>query len=335
MVARRLVWAGAGAAVIAVAVAVVMLSDDTSPQADGQPKASASAPPAASGSTTTAGVAPSIPAVTPTAKATATATATATPTSAPRSAAAPEVGEAVAVYYLGDTGTHVALYREWHKTTARDHVSAAVQRMLTPPADPDYQTLWPIGTTLGSVRIVRDLATVDFSSEVLQGGQGGSAAACQMLQQLVWTVTGANPSIRRVAVSAQGRTEGVISQWWGVGCGPDVPLVRHSPAYDVLAPVQISTYNDGDPVRSRFSFGGEATVFEGTVSWSVVGGGGTVLASGSAHASKGAPERGLWQANVVLPGVQPGDGVQLRAWEASAKDGSVTNLDTKTVVITR
>jgi hypothetical protein len=110
-------------------------------------------------------------------------------------------------------------------------------------------------------------------------------------------------------------------------------MTRHAPSYDVLAPVQISTYNDGDRVKSRFSFGGEATVFEATVSWSVVDAAGKQLAGGSTNASVGAPERGGWQAIVVLDGVQKGDVVQLRAWETSMKDGSVQDLDTKTVTI--
>jgi hypothetical protein len=206
--------------------------------------------------------------------------------------------------------------------------------MLDKPLDPDYQTLWPSATFVNTLQIGGGEATVGLSAPALTG-HAGSEAACLTLQQLVWTVTAADPTIKRVTLSVEGQTQGVVSQWWGVGCGPDGPMTRHAPSYDVLAPVQISTYNDGDRVKSRFSFGGEATVFEATVSWSVVDAAGKQLAGGSVQASAGAPARGQWQAIVVLDTVQPGDVVQLRAWETSMKDGSVTNLDTKNVTITR
>ncbi|MEO6712356.1 MAG: GerMN domain-containing protein [Mycobacteriales bacterium] len=247
-------------------------------------------------------------------------------------AAPPEAGTAKAIYYLGDTGTRIALYREWRKSSATDAVRGAIELMLAPPRDPDYQTLWPVGTKLQDVMVDGDVATVDLLAEAL-GGSGGSAAACTSLQQLVWTVTAANPAIKRVALSVDGRTQGVVSQWWGTGCGPDAPMARHTPAIEVQALVQISKFQEGDTVQSRFTFGGEATVFEAVVSWSVVDAAGKELQSGTTLATGGAPARGEWQAIVVLDGVQRGDVVELRAWEASAEDGRVTNLDTKKVTI--
>jgi germination protein M len=319
---RRKWQALAVAAVVVVVVAIGVQLARKNPAAPTVPAAPSSTRP-------TSATAPAPPASSPSGS-----SKPSSASSSSRPAPAARVGEAVAVYYLGDTGTRVALYREWHNTTARDHVRAALELMLNPPFDPDYTTLWPAGTRVRGVTVQRDLATVDLSAEVLQGGVGGSGSACQMLRQLVWTVTAADPKIHEVALTVEGRAEGVVSQWWGVGCGRDVPMVRATSSQsDEAAPVQISTYNEGDAVRSRFSFGGEAAVFEGAVSWSVVDAAGTVLARGSAHASKGAPARGLWQANVVLQGVKPGVVVQLRAWEASAKDGSVTNLDTKNVTI--
>jgi hypothetical protein len=76
------------------------------------------------------------------------------------------------------------------------------------------------------------------------------------------------------------------------------------------------------------AFGGTATVFEATVSWDLRQGD-RVLQEGFSTASIGAPGRGEWTAVADLP---PGDYV-LRAWESSAKDGSVTWLDTKRVTL--
>lgn len=321
---RRQAIGGACAAAVLVSAAIVvpLLARNTSP-----------APEPNLSPTVTATASGTAPSATPTAGGASTpAVSTSAPASTRPSAAAAALGEAVAVYYLGDTGTDFRLYREWRRTTATDHVRAAVELMLGRPLDPDYTTLWPTGTTVNSVTVTGDLATVDLGAAALRG-TGGSGAACRTLQQLVWTVTAANPAIHRVALSVEGRMQGVVSQWWGAGCGPDAPMVRHTPSFEVLAPVQILTYNDGDQVRSRFSFGGDATVFEAVVAWSVVDASGVQLAGGPAQASKGAPARGEWKANVVLKNVKKGDVVQLRAWESSPKDGSVTNLDTKTVTI--
>lgn len=249
------------------------------------------------------------------------------------SAGGTPVGEAVAVYYLGGTGRGVRLFREFRKTTARDHVRAAVELMLGAPLDGDYMTAWPTSTKVRSVAVSGDLATVDLSAAALPGGVV-SGVGCRTLQQLVWTVTAADTSIHRVLLSVEGRPQGGDTVKPHVGCGPDFPMTRMLPI-DFLAPVQISTYNEGDAVRRRFIFGGEATVFEGVVSWSVVDSTGAVLASGAAPVSKAAPARGQWQANVVLKDAKIGNVVVLRAWEASAKDGSVTNLDTKKVTISR
>jgi hypothetical protein len=207
--------------------------------------------------------------------------------------------------------------------------------MVSGALDNDYGTEWPAGTKVLGVTTDGDLATIDLNAPALTG-HAGSEHACLALQQLVWTVTATDNSIKRVSVTVEGQARGVVSNWWGVGCGPDEPMTRHSPAYEVLAPVQISSHNEGDTIRgNRFTFGGEASVFEATVSWSVVDASGMTLLEGHDNASVGAPERGSWQANVVLPGVKAGEQVELRAWETSMKDGSVKDLDTKKVTIGR
>ncbi|MDQ1708872.1 MAG: hypothetical protein QOG49_257, partial [Frankiaceae bacterium] len=276
---RRRQAIGAACAVIAFAggaAVVPLLSRNTSPApspgltAKPSPTPTVTAPPATN-ATPPAVVSPS-----PT-----------TASSAVGASSAP-VGPAVAaaVYYLHDTGTRLVLQREWRRVPQDDRVMSAVRLMLDKPLDPDYQTLWPSATFVNTLQIGGGEATVGLSAPALTG-HAGSEAACLSLQQLVWTVTAADPTIKRVTLSVEGQTQGVVSQWWGVGCGPDGPMTRHAPSYDVLAPVQISTYNDGDRVKSRFSFGGEATVFEATVSWSVVDAGGKQLAGGSAQASAG------------------------------------------------
>ncbi len=307
---RRTAMAATAAVGAVVAIALVapqMRAGDGKPGQVFTP--AASAPPAGTGTTPAATTAP--------------ARASATP------------GAALAVYYLHDTGKQIALSREFRKSPSPERIKTAVELMIAGPADPDYTTLWPEATTVRSVETKGEVATVDFTAAALVG-RGGSAAACRSLQQLVWTVTGTDNSVKRVHVTIDGRSAGIVSQWWGVECGHDVPMARHTPSFEVLTPVEISSHNEGDTIRgTRFTFGGEATVFEATVSWSVVDATGKTLLAGFDTATKGAPDRGLWQANVVLPGVKVGQQLELRAWESSAKDGSVSNLDTKRVVIGR
>lgn len=235
-----------------------------------------------------------------------------------------------AVYYVGDTGTRAALYREFRQVpVVGGPIRTAVEAMLHVPArDPDYSSLWPRSTRIRSVSVRSGIATVDFSREALTG-HAGSGFACASLQQLVYTVTAANPGVSKVRLRVEGRSAGVVSGFWGVGCGRDVPMARQ-PVFNILAPVQISNVLHAQFVPRSFIVSGEATVFEAVVSWSVSDQATRrVLSSGSTMANTMASIRGPWSVRINLPVTEVGRAVVVRAWEASAKDGSVTNLDTK------
>jgi hypothetical protein len=105
------------------------------------------------------------------------------------------------------------------------------------------------------------------------------------------------------------------------------PIARQQPA-EILGPVWILTPADGRVARGG-TFGGEAGVFEGTVSWELVQGG-KVVKSGFSQASVGAPGRGPWSAKADVP---PGSYV-LRAFESSAEDGRPTFVDDKPLTVT-
>ncbi len=68
-------------------------------------------------------------------------------------------------------------------------------------------------------------------------------------------------------------------------------------------------------------------MFEGTVHWQILRNGG-LMKQGSVNASAGAPERGTW--SVTVDGLTPGP-YTIRAYEVSAKDGSITFLDDKAI----
>ena len=236
----------------------------------------------------------------------------------------------VAVYYVGDTGTRAALYREFRQiTTSVGPIRTAVDAMLHLPArDPDYKSLWPRITTIRGISVRNGVATVDLSSAAANG-QAGSEFACASLQQLVYTVTAAAPTVSRVSLRINGRSTGVVSGFWGAGCGRDVPMGR-TPAQNILPPVQISNVLHAQFVNRALTVTGEATVFEATVSWKVTDQATRrVIRSGFTTASIGAPGRGAWRFSVTLPPAQSGRPIVVSAWESSANDGSVTNLDNK------
>ena len=235
---------------------------------------------------------------------------------------APSPGtRAVAVYYLGSTDEGPRLYREFHRRPAttgvvRDAVTAMLDEA---PVDDDYESLWPDGTSVRGVRKDGDVLVVDLSMpKRLMLGSGFEAVT---IQQLVWTATAADPSAKRVRLAVDG------DERESVGGHVDTTRPMARQPLD-LGPVWLLTPTEGGTLRRGASFGGEATVFEATVSWQLVQGT-RVVAEGFSTASTGAPERGRWSAVADVP---PGRYV-LRAFESSAEDGRETWVDDKAVTV--
>jgi hypothetical protein len=244
----------------------------------------------------------------------ATAPATATPTPAT---------VARAVYYLHDDGHGPRLYREFHRRPVTPAVIRdAVTAMLTdPPVDSDYTSLWPRSTTVRGVRVSGTTAYVDLSRDVIHASSGSEGEA-QSLQQLVYTVTAAAPALRSVQLLIDGHP---VETLWG-HVDTRKPISRAAPA-EVLGPVWLEVTRT---LKVGSRFGGQASVFEATVTWEFRQGS-RVVRVGHTNASIGAPGRGPWSAIADVP---PGDYV-LRAFEVSAKDGSATFIDDKPVTVTR
>jgi spore germination protein GerM len=247
------------------------------------------------------------------------------PTAEPTAEPEPTDTMAVAVYYLMDTTNGPRLYREFAaRPSTGDVLGDAVQTMLTrAPDDNDYTSLWPADTQVLAARVEGTTAFVDLSGEALEG-QGGSAFEAASLQQLVHTVTAAEPSAEQVQLLVDG--EPVETLWGAVDTS--APVTR-APQAEVLGPVWLLTPTEGGTLARGAEFGGVATVFEATVNWQWLQDG-RVVADGFSTASEGAPGRGEWSSTVDVP---PGD-YELKAFESSAEDGSETFVDTKTVTVT-
>jgi spore germination protein GerM len=226
-----------------------------------------------------------------------------------------------AIYYLHDTGNGPRLYREFHPRPATTAVIRdAVTAMLTEKAyDADYTSLWPRGTTVRGARVDSTTAYVDLSAEA-RSGSAGSEAEAASLQQLVHTVTAAAPAVRSVQLLVGGR---VVETLWG-HVDTRGPMTRR-PAAEILGPVWLLVPRT---IKQGARFGGEASVFEATVSWEFRQGG-RVVKAGFTNAATGAPGRGPWSDVANVP---PGEYV-LRAFESSAKDGTPTFVDDKPVTV--
>ncbi len=215
---------------------------------------------------------------------------------------------ALPVYYAGVSGGEARLYREFHRVVTSQPAADAVRQSIgVAPLDPDYRSLWPAGTTL--VSYDRSGAVADV---VLSAAPEGYLPVA--LQQIVHTVTAADPTVTSVRI-AYGTTTGE-------------PLAR-ADADTVLPSVWLLSPTEGATTGSPVTLGGTASVFEATVSWEVDRTDGSKVAEGSAMASIGAPGRGPWSTTVSLP---PGDYVA-QAFEVSMKDGSRHWVDTKSFTV--
>jgi hypothetical protein len=253
-----------------------------------------------------------------------TATAPTAPASPTAGAGAPTpTGTAArAIYYLHDDGHGPRLYREFHQRPATTGVVRdAVTAMLTVKADDaDYTSLWPAGTTVRGARVTGTTAYIDLSREA-RNGNAGAAGEQASLQQLVYTVTAAAPSVRSVQLLIEGRE---VETLWG-HVDTRQPMSRQMAA-EILGPVWLLVPRS---IKQGARFGGEASVFEATVSWEFRQGN-RVVKAGFTNADMGAPGRGPWSDVANVP---PGSYV-LRAFESSAKDGKPTFVDDKPVTVT-
>ena len=83
-----------------------------------------------------------------------------------------------------------------------DPVTAAVSTFLAEPAvDPDYSSPWPAGTQLLSYSKQGDTGTVDLSKFVKLGAEAETAA----VQQVVYTVTANDKSVKKVRLLVNGK----------------------------------------------------------------------------------------------------------------------------------
>ncbi len=227
-------------------------------------------------------------------------------------------------YWVADTSRGFRLYREFALLEATpDPITAALRALVTSePKDPDYVSLWPADTTINSVVVSGDGATIDLTFSKLNVGAEGESLA---IAQLVWTATAAEPLVTKISLTVDGKT--VESLAGHVDASK--PFTR-APAYEVVAPVWITSPEEGVQVNANgFTLSGLASTFEANVVWKVFQNG-KLLQEGSTTAGEAGPAWTPW--SVVIEDLTPGE-YQFAAMEFSAKDGSLVAQDTKNATL--
>lgn len=201
--------------------------------------------------------------------------------------------------------------------------------------DPDHRSPWPRDARILGITIRSGTAIVDWSAEVLEASVGSTEETLG-IQQALYTLLRLNAGVRRLELRVEGKTRGTasngrrIEDWWGHVGLQDQPF---SPMDHVEASIAVWAPIDGTRVGRRLIAEGEASTFEANVGIRLRNAAGRVVRSTSTTATAGPPERGSWRIVLSLTGLAPGR-YTFEAYEASAKDGSVTFAETRVVTIT-
>lgn len=227
----------------------------------------------------------------------------------------PVEGNIYVYYVMDDPVSGPRLFREQRPNAGSAPATAALRVMFTPATDPDYTSSWPAGTKVIHYARTGDTATIDVSAFPRVGAQAEKAA----VQQVVYTVTANDPTVKRVRILVNGKTpSGHLDL--------SKPVAR-APMADVQGWIWLLTPTQGATVASPVTISGFGTAFEGTISWEVTQHGSKVAEGATQGGSNG--EFADFTDTVTLP---PGS-YQIRAFEASAESGQPVHVDTKSFTV--
>lgn len=223
------------------------------------------------------------------------------------------------VYYVKTTETDTFLVREVHQVpVTKEPVKAALEELITTnPVVPGAARVLPQATKINGISIKDGLATVDFSSDVLQANVGASGELMG-IQSIVNTLT-EFPEIKKVAFTVEGKVEQEAMDWWGHVGLYEQPFSRDvSTVYEPV--IWVNGPKADQKVGSPIEVSGTARVFEGTVNIRLLDNTGKTIAEGFTTASEGAPGRGDFKYLLDFNAASPGQG-ELEVFWKSPKDG--------------
>ncbi len=243
--------------------------------------------------------------------------------------APPEVLDNYTFYYVVDTDNGFRLYKEVQEVSVtendlgEDKGLNSLTMLITgqlPPTDGNYQNLWRTGSKVNGITRVADVATVDISLGRLQVG---AEAEQRAIDQIVWTLTENDPSVKSVKLTVDGVPVETLA-----GHVDATQVFTREPDYEVLASVWVDLLDRSD-LTSPVSISGTACTFEANVSWELIQKA-QVINSGATTSATACPDRSNWSVDF---GSLPAGDYTFRAFDTSAKDGSLINEDTKDFTI--
>jgi hypothetical protein len=226
---------------------------------------------------------------------------TVTSTTAAPTPSASATLKGVPVYWVAESRSSFALYREFRDVPdVGGPVASAVAAMTRmQPLDPDYSTPWRPASTV-TVTQSGDALTVDLSRDALAGTQVGSELADRAVQQLVYTATAAAQQAGTPATTVRVLVDGHESDAWGaVHLGA---ATRRAPLIDVQGQAWVTNPQEGQRLQAgAVRFQGFGTSFEATFAWKVTSTSGAVVAHGSAMGGTGDGGYGVvtWTADLA------------------------------------
>ncbi|HLA66531.1 MAG TPA: GerMN domain-containing protein [Acidimicrobiia bacterium] len=183
---------------------------------------------------------------------------------------------------------------------------------------PAFSTAIPEGTSLEALTVDAGVVTVDLSSEFTSGG--GSASMTGRLAQVVYTLTRLD-GIDGVRFLIDGTPTTVFG---GEGVIVNDPATR-ADFESALPAVMIETPAWDGAAGNPAVITGTANVFEAVISLALVDDDGLIRWEGTTMATCGTGCRGDWTVTIPYT-VDEAQWGSIIVWEASAMDGSQTNV---------
>lgn len=215
-------------------------------------------------------------------------------------------------------------------------VSSSLGAALTaPPADPDYRTLWPVGS-LGDVVSDADFVIVGLTDESLAERPAGMSVeeARLALQQVVYSVQESLGTDAGVLFELPGGTDAEVVY------GIPTDLVERAPDLVVLSHLSIDEPTEGAVIpRSAGSFtaSGWGNSFEASGSCSLLDGAAVPVAGPLVAQMSGWMEPRLfpWELTVDLSAVAPGSYTLACRTDdpTGGAEGRGADTDTRTVIV--
>ena len=245
------------------------------------------------------------------------------------------IEQAVPVYYAGDSGRGLVLFREFQPGIGGDPVSqAAYAAVAGPPRDPDYRSLWPAGTE-ATASYDGDVITVDLTgpdATALHDRPTGMSKreAGLAIQQVVYSVQGAAKERAGVQFLLDGQhTDQVLGQ-------PASEPLANDPMSATVTLMNITQPEEGTVVSGgSLSAEGVANTFEATFHWEIRQGDQVVASDfGTAEGCCEVDKLFPWKVTVDVSALEPGTYTFYAVNDdPSGGEGFDPDSDSKTFVI--